>query len=442
MSKSKATKKMECERVFEHGRGRWQQMEIDELIELIDAADTMGYITEEMEKARRHARREKCSELTTAFDQSGSEHAVALAAARIGNLYALWGFHEDPTTSDLLNARNKFGQSCAHVAIMNKQPTVLQELHRMGKSDLFEVHDGEGMTVVHHAVAHNDVQTLEFLGEQKVSLETKDKYGRTPLHIAAQCGHVHLIDVFTRRGTDFALRTNRGKTVAHFATKFGHMEFLQSLIQLKVDLNTLDNDGRGLVAEASKNNQPDILRFLVNVGLKCRVKDNDQLSPAHWAASEGHPGVIEVLHEVDGAECLSMCDRRGKTPLHVAAESGHDDVILAFKKFGFDTKVYDLSRNSPSHLAAQNGHLSALKVLAEMGPLDEKNKSGKTPAHCAAWRGNAKCVGFLAVKGADVLTCRDNDGKLPIDLAAEDDHKETIVALQWISDKLRSMAKN
>lgn len=70
----------------------------------------------------------------------------------------------------------------------------------------------------------------------------------------------------------------------------------------------------------------------------------------------------------------------------------------------------------------------------------KKNKSGKTPAHFAAWRGKAECVGFLAVNAVDVIGCRDNDGKLPIDLAAEDGHKDTIIALQWIENKLRSLA--
>jgi len=418
---------------------KWRQLTTDELIELVNVGDELDFDNPAFREAKRTLRPFRASSLIESFQDSGMENLVALGACKDGNIEALWGLHEKEETSDLLNVRNKSGQCCAHVAAIEGNVDVLMALEEMGRSNLFTAEDKENMTPSHYAVIHGTLNCLRYFGKKGVPLETKDKYGRAPLHIAAQEGQVDMIPVFRELGVDFKLRTHRGKTAGHYAAKFGRYDFIRALIEMELKLDVMDNDARGLVHEAAKHNHPFIIQLLVENGLICTSKDNDQNTPAHWAATGGHLEAIRMLHQVGGIQCLCLPNKTGKTPLHAAAQSGFAEIIAAFQEFGIESKVYDVGRNSPAHLAAQNGHLSALKILFEMGPVDEKNKYGRTPAHMAAWRNKPEVLGFLAVSGVDVLTCEDNEGNLPIDLAKEESsYNDSVKTLEWIERKLNT----
>lgn len=75
----------------------------------------------------------------------------------------------------------------------------------------------------------------------------------------------------------------------------------------------------------------------------------------------------------------------GQEPIHLAAREGHDGVIKILAKHGVDIKseggdpslnlhnalviadiILDSQGQQPIHLAAQNGHLSAIKALADL----------------------------------------------------------------------------
>jgi len=467
----------------------WRLLPTEEIARLVEAAEENNFDTPSLRKAKEFLRGYRTTKLIDSFRDSGMEklwsllspcfalirvaaafrrgsrrrnnhenhennrshppsmdsdrskdQMVALGACKEGNIEALKGLHENAETTDLLNARNKGGQGCAHLAAMDGNVDVLQALDDMGRSNLFTIEDKENLTPVHYAVINGHRNCLLWLGRKGVPLETKDKYGRTPLHIAAQEGRVDMIPVFQQLGVDFQLRTHRGKTAAHYASKFGRIDFLRALVEMEFRLDVIDNDARGLLYEAAKHNHPVIIELLVENGLSCISKDNDQSTAAHFAATEGHLECIRMLQRVGGTECLCIPNKTGRTPLHVAAQSGFAQIISAFKDFGIDPRVYDVGRNSPAHLAAQNGHLNAIKVLFEMGPMDEKNKYGRTPGHLAAWRNKSEILAFLGLNGVDVLTCQDNDGNLPIDLAKEESSmNDTVKTLEWIARKTNSL---
>lgn len=65
----------------------------------------------------------------------------------------------------------------------------------------------------------------------------------------------------------------------------------------------------------------------------------------------------------------------------------------------------------PLHLAAQEGHLQVVKILAEHGSLvDKKSHDGKTALRAAAIENHKECVEYLHSVGADI-DYRDADGR-------------------------------
>lgn len=413
------------EKIFQSGY--WRRVSRELLTEVLNEARTIGFSNDATKEATAFCRTESCTGVPGRVD--------ALIAARVGDFYAF-----NQLLCPDIDVRNKFNQTVAQIAVIHgHEPVVHFLLENHGA--LFSEVDSSGMNALHHAVDSNNAALVTLLVHH-VPTSEKDKYGRTPLHIAAVNGKHAMLPIFASVNADFSLRSNRGKSVAHVATKFGHIEFLRLLLAYDMkNLCAIDNDGRSLVCEAAKHGHDDILRFLIDQGLRCDVRDNDSCTAAHLAAMEGHVNILHTIVEWGGVECLTLQDKSGMTPLHRAALAGQTDTLRVLKSLQVDPAVVDVSNNTPAHLAAQSGKLDALKVLDGWCSLDGRNEWGKTPAHLAALRGKTECVGFIAVKGYDIMMCRDNDGLLPIDLARENKHAECVQAIEWIGKKLNSMTK-
>lgn len=91
----------------------------------------------------------------------------------------------------------------------------------------------------------------------------------------------------------------------------------------------------------------------------------------------------------------------GKRLLLSAKDGDVDDVRLLISKGApFTTDWLGIS---PLHLAAQNGHFDAARVLLQAGlHKDSKTKVDKTPLHIAAAEGHANICDLLLSYGATV----------------------------------------
>jgi len=72
------------------------------------------------------------------------------------------------------------------------------------------------------------------------------------------------------------------------------------------------------------------------------------------------------------------------TPLHVAAEYGHDKMIVLLIKYGADVNARDSKGNTPLHLAAYEGSEATCRCLLDGGAdLYARNNVGETPLQLA-----------------------------------------------------------
>ncbi|GMH36878.1 hypothetical protein BSKO_04751 [Bryopsis sp. KO-2023] len=118
-----------------------------------------------------------------------------------------------------------------------------------------------------------------------------------------------------------------------------------------------------------------------------------------------------------GADVSFTYSEREATPLHFAAEEGHERIVELLIKAGADIDVQDIEGFTPLFLVAQNGHLDVAKILLNAGAtLDLGSIDGGTPLMEALYLNMVEMVEFLLKSGADV-TVRDNVEKTPLHLA-------------------------
>lgn len=117
------------------------------------------------------------------------------------------------------------------------------------------------------------------------------------------------------------------------------------------------------------------------------------------AAEHGQLGVVRLL--VQRGANLSAMDREDKTALHLAASTGHEEVVSFL--LSQETQAVTVSSKSiartPLVLASEKGHLGVMQVLVQHrqaqgldAGLDERDKDGWTAMHWAAHEGHAEVV--------------------------------------------------
>ncbi|KAG8644658.1 hypothetical protein MANES_11G152127v8, partial [Manihot esculenta] len=121
---------------------------------------------------------------------------------------------------------------------------------------------------------------------------------------------------------------------------------------------------------------------------------------------------------------------KGWCELHVAiAFDRTDEVLDSLDSFG-PLDLRDKEGRTPLHLAAGRGNIKCARVLVESGAdKDAKSKDGWTALYRAAANGDHKMVEMLIEMGSDP-TIADNHGRSAFDVARDKGHEEILETLE------------
>ncbi|MDA7653513.1 ankyrin repeat domain-containing protein, partial [bacterium] len=172
-------------------------------------------------------------------------------------------------------------------------------------------------------------------------------------------------------------------------------------------------------------------------GVDVNAKREGGSTPLHGAAEGGHEEIVKLLI-VAGADLhartVPMLGGGGWTPLHSAARQGHKEIVELLIANGTDVNSRDSTSKSSLHDAALEGHKEIVELLIIKG-ADVNADSGYygTALHVAAGIGHKEIVELLITNGADV-NVKDGFGRTPLDTAE--------LVYEWDSPEAKAAKKN
>ena len=153
---------------------------------------------------------------------------------------------------------------------------------------------------------------------------------------------------------------NQGKSTIHTAAGVGSLSIVEYLVsECGVDPNMPNfNDETPLHCAAFFDHLPVVkyLTQLPNCDIACRDSDL-HLTPLHMAACKGNYGVVRYLTQLQVRDAgHRRQDINGNTPLHLAAQCGHFEVVTFFcKEMGTSPAIKNHYNETPLHLALDYG---------------------------------------------------------------------------------------
>ena len=157
---------------------------------------------------------------------------------------------------------------------------------------------------------------------------------------------------------------------------------------------------------AAHRGDTDLVAAMIEDGVDVACVNDRGDTPLHMAVAGEHVRIVVALLDAE-ADCRAR-DVLGRCCLHVAAETGNDEIMkLLLRKAKGDKKAVNAPARgncTPLHLAAMLNHATvAHRLLIAGAGLEMADVKGRTPVHHAADAGSIDVINLLGEVGIRVL---------------------------------------
>uniref|UniRef100_A0A8C4PEW3 Ankyrin repeat and SOCS box containing 14 n=1 Tax=Equus asinus TaxID=9793 RepID=A0A8C4PEW3_EQUAS len=266
----------------------------------------------------------------------------------------------------------------------------------------FDEADRIGWLPLHKAAVQLNKNILEItLKASKPSVwEQTTHDGETPLFLAVRNCLLENANFLLLNGCNPNAKNFEGNSPLLTAVLHDSYDMASLLISYGADVNLRCANERTALHEAAKLGRRDMVKLMLVSGAHPDPRSSYGFTPLALAAQSGHTEIMEILLQ-KGANALGQASDSSSILLE-AARGGNPDSVTLLLEHGADANIPKNSGHLPIHVAADRGHLLALKTLVPVTDFAAIKRSGISPVHCAAAGAHAQCLELLIQAGFDV----------------------------------------
>ncbi|KAF5137373.1 Ankyrin repeat and KH domain-containing protein 1 [Metarhizium anisopliae] len=188
--------------------------------------------------------------------------------------------------------------------------------------------------------------------EMGADVEDRLWTGKSALMLASHRSDLATAKKLIDLGADLeAKERDGGETALSYAVLYRHLDMTKLLVREGADVNQPLDGGFTALSVAADNNSPEIASFLLANGADVnRARHADVDCPSY----------VTVYADDRPTDALL-------TPLHLAAENGHDDMATLLLDNGAQVNAASARGYTPLMLAAHNGHADTVSILIGRG---------------------------------------------------------------------------
>ena len=154
---------------------------------------------------------------------------------------------------------------------------------------------------------------------------------------------------------------------------------------------------------------------------------NTMASALHVAALRGHSGIVRLLLAKPDTQ-INRQAAIGFTPLCLASQMGHAEVVQILLNAGADKEVTTTGGCAPLYVASRDGHAEVVQILLDAGADKEAAQSGLPSLYIASQNNHAEVVQNLLDAGADIEASA-SGGLTSLRIASRNGHPEVVKIL-------------
>ncbi|TMS03427.1 Tankyrase-2 [Larimichthys crocea] len=289
------------------------------------------------------------------------------------------------------NIRNTDGKSALDLADPSAKAVLTGEYKKdeLLEAARFEFDVLQSSTPLHLAAGYNRVRIVQLLLQHGADVHAKDKGGLVPLHNACSYGHFEVTELLLKHGACVNAMDLWQFTPLHEAASKNRVEVCSLLLSHGADptlLNchsksavdmaptpelkerlTYEFKGHSLLQAAREADMAKVKKTLALEIISFKHPQTNETA-LHCAVASPHPKrkqVTELLLR-KGAN-INEKNKDFMTPLHVAAERAHNDILEVLQKHGAKVNAVDTLGQTALHRAALAGHIQTCKLLLSYG---------------------------------------------------------------------------
>ncbi|KAK9444709.1 Ankyrin repeat-containing domain protein [Metarhizium brunneum] len=254
--------------------------------------------------------------------------------------------------------------------------------------------------------------------------------GNAALHLAVVIKKPEMVEALLAVGADPNLGNKEGRLPISMAVETKNLDIVTALLDgaPTLDVDQIDMDGLTPLLRACKvayesgHGTAKLVRELlskrkadINLNAKCPCSDEKYagMTPLHLSAlilSEAEESSEDIIDEEDNifshAKSIDEeknSDDEAKDEFREESDEPDDELLKLLLGFGADPNTRDATGSTPLVLAAEAGHVKALRALLDHNADPNISNTRETTAlHLAAQSGHVASINLLVKKGANM----------------------------------------